>query len=341
MNDRDSCPADGRGEPRRVASRSRQWLLAALLTLIFATTLARETSVAEIVARLRAMPAGALLSALAWLALAGVVRALRLQLLLPRRMRLADAYAFNQIYNVVTATVPTGIGEALAAWIMRRALRVPLHLGLVALFVGRFLDLVVLLCLFLGILLGGRVRIGDGSWTVVPAAVGLLTMLLVLALVQLAGRARVAAALERAAMRVHLGSTARRRLHRGLLLLAESLRLLPHGRQALLLVLVTVVMQVISLGALHALLSGAKLTLSFAAATVCFVIYVLLRILPFQGIGGIGTTAAWWAIALSMLGVPTREAATVGAVLYVAFYALLILLCLLCLPLLLVRQRRR
>ena len=56
--------------------------------------------------------------------------------------------------------------------------------------------------------------------------------------------------------------------------------------------------------------------------------------LPLQGIAGIGTTAAWWAIALTMLGVPAHEAATVGAVLYVAFYVVMIALCVLCLPLL-------
>src|SRR5690349_13214491 len=106
----------------------RRWLVAALVTLLFAALVARETSVAEIGARLRALPLRALVWALLALALAGVPRALRLELLLPGKLTLADAYAFNQVYNVVTASIPSGLGEAAAAWLMRRALAVPLHL---------------------------------------------------------------------------------------------------------------------------------------------------------------------------------------------------------------------
>jgi hypothetical protein len=39
-----------------------------------------------------------------------------------------------------------------------------------------------------------------------------------------------------------------------------------------------------------------------------------------------------------MLGVPARDAATVGAVLYVAFYVVMLALSALCLPLLLTRR---
>lgn len=323
------------------ARRGRQWLVAALATLMFAALLARETSAAEIVARLRALPATALLGALASLALAGVARAVRLQLLLPSRLGLGDAYAFNQIYNVVTATVPTGLGEAASAWLMRRALRVPLHLGLVALFAGRFLDLVVLLALFLALVLGGGVELGSGSGAVVLAAAGLLALLTVVGLVHQLGRSRATALLVRTAERVGAATAVRRVARRALRLLAEALELIPDGRPALVLLVLTLVMQVVSLGALASLLSGAGHALGFAAITACFVTYVLLRMIPFQGIAGIGTTAAWWAIALSMLGVPAREAATLGAVLYVAFYALLLVLCALCLPLLLVRRSQR
>lgn len=309
------------------------------MTLVFAALLGRETSTSEIVARLRAVPLGALLWALLALAAAGVARALRLQALLPQRLALVDAYAFMQVYNVVTATVPTGLGEAASAWLMRRALNVPLHLGLVALFVGRFLDLLVLLGLFLGVVLGGFVPLGEGRGPVIAAAAGLLALLAAVALVHSIGRDRVAARLEALARGIVPDVGARRTVRRGLLLACESLRLLPQGGRALRLLFLTLVMQLVSLGALHALLGGAGLPVGFATALVCFVIYVLLRMLPFQGIAGIGTTAAWWAIALSMLGVPTREAATLGAVLYVAFYVLLVVLCVLCLPILLVRRQ--
>jgi len=323
----------------RRSRRARQWLVAVLVTLIFTSVIARETSAAEIVARLRAMPATALLWAVAWLALAGATRAVRLQLLVGRRLGFTDAYAFNQIYNVVSATVPTGLGEAASAWVMRRALKVPLHLGLVALFAGRFLDLVVLLCLFLGVVLGGTAPVASGDG-IVAAASGLCVALLAVAVLHVASRGRLAPSL-------HAWAAARRSRHgawgivgTGTALLAESLSLLPEGRKAAGVVVLTVATQLLSLAALHALLAGAQVALGYASAIVCFVIYILLRMLPLQGIAGIGTTAAWWAIALSMLGVEPTEAAAVGSVLYVAFYALLLALCLMCLPMLAFARRK-
>jgi hypothetical protein len=325
--------------PGARARRGLPWLWAALFAALFAALLGRETSLAEIVARLRALPASALLGALASLALANVARAVRLRLLLPGRMSLGNAWAFNQLYTVVAATVPTGLGEAAAAWLLRRALRVPLHLGLVALFVGRFLDLIVLLALFLGVLLAGSVRLGDDGGAVVASAAGLLAVLVTLALVHLGGRARVTAWLERVARDLRPDDVVRRALRRVLPLVVDALQMVPHGTAAAQLVLATVVMQVVSLGALGSLLAGSGIAFDFATVLACFVIYILLRMLPVQGLAGIGTTAAWWALALTMLGVPSHDAATVGAVLYVAFYALLLLLGVASLPLLL-RARR-
>ncbi|HEX2677732.1 MAG TPA: lysylphosphatidylglycerol synthase domain-containing protein, partial [Polyangiales bacterium] len=174
----------------------RRWLVAALVTLVFAALVARETSAAEIAARLRALSLATYLWALLALALAGVPRALRLQRLLPGKLSLADAYAFNQVYNVVTATIPSGLGEAASAWLMRRALAVPLHLGLVALVVTRVLDLMVLLGLFLLVVLGGLVPLGDGSGTVIAAAAALLTGLAGVAVLHALARERVAERLE-------------------------------------------------------------------------------------------------------------------------------------------------
>ena len=316
------------------AAARRRWLLAALVTLVFAALVGRETSSAEIVRRLHAMPPAALLWALLALALAGIPRAVRLRMLLPGQLALGEAYAFNQAYNVITATIPSGLGEAASAWLMRRALAVPVHLGLVALFVARFLDLIVLLGLFLLVVACGLVPLGDGGGTVVGAAAALLAGLAGLALVHVVGRDHVAARLESLAREIASDAAPRRAVRRALGLAAEALRLMPDGRRGLVLLGLTTAMQVLALLALLALLHGAGQRLDLAATLACFVIYVLLRMLPLQGIAGIGTTAAWWAIALTMLGVPAHEAATVGAVLYVAFYVVMIALCVLCLPLL-------
>lgn len=317
---------------RRIVT-ARRLAAATLVALAFALVLGRDTDLTEIARRLRELPPGALLVAYLWLALAGLVRAVRLRRLLATHVPVGRAYAFHQLYNVVTAVVPTGLGEAASAWLLRRALRVPLHLGLVALLVGRLLDLAVLLGLFLLVLLGGAVRITLGGDALVTAAAAMLTVLLLLAVAHATAGARFARRLDAWALQIHSDHPARRLLRRGLSLLGESLRLLPHGMQLWALVVLTLATQLLSLAALHALLGASGLELGYAEAIVCFVVYVLFRMLPLQGVGGIGTTAAWWAIALRALSVPAGEAATVGAVLYVAFTALLVLLCLTSIPL--------
>lgn len=318
---------------------TRRWVAAAIATVLFAAVLARATSTAEIARRLQAIPLAALLWALAALAMAGVPRALRLGMLLPGKLTLGEAYAFNQVYNAMTATIPSGLGEAASAWLMRRSLAVPLHLGLVALLVARFLDLIVLLALFLLVVVCGLVPLGDGGRAVVSAAAALLGSLIAVAVVYVVGRGRVTSWMESAARAITSDAPLRRGARRVLSLAAEASRLIPDGRCALLLLGLTAVMQVLALFALLALLDGAGVRFNLAATLACFVIYVLLRMLPLQGIAGIGTTAAWWAIALSILGVPAHEAATVGAVLYVAFYMVMLLLCVLSLPLLCTRRR--
>lgn len=326
---------DVAAQSARRATLLRRLIAATLVAAAFAALLARDTGFAEIAQRLRTLSGATLLAAAFWLAAAGFLRALRMRMLLPHAIGVGQAYAFHQVYNVVTALVPTGIGEAASAWLLRRSLRVPLHHGLVALLVGRLLDLFVLLLLFLVVVLGGGATLATGADVLLPGATVVAAGLVALGVAHVATGGRLAAQLERWAAEIHAQGRARTLLRRALGVGAESLRLLPHGGRLVPLVGLTAVMQLVSLGALHALANGAAVPLSYAQAVVCFVVYVLLRMLPVQGIGGIGTTAAWWALALRALGVAHDESVTVGAVLYVAFTVLLVVLCLTALPFLL------
>ena len=315
----------------RRAGSAHRWLAATLVAAVFAALLARDARLDEIVLRLRGLSP-------ATLAAAGFLRALRMRLLLTRGIGVGQAYAFHQVYNVVTAVVPAGVGEAASAWLLRRTLRVPLHHGLVALVVGRLLDLFVLLLLFLVVVLGGGAALAVGGDALLPGAALVAAGLAALGVAHVVTGGRLALVLERWATAVHAQGRARTLLRRALGVGAESLRLLPHRARLAGLVGLTAVLQLVSLGALHALANGAGLSLTYAQSVACFVVYVLLRMLPVQGIGGIGTTAAWWALALGALGVAADEAAVVGAVLYVAFLVLLVALCVTSLPLLAFRR---
>jgi uncharacterized protein (TIRG00374 family) len=313
---------------RRRGSRTVGWVAAAAASLLSVAILLRSTSPQEILSRLADLSPQALLVALVWMVLAGVLRGQRLRLLLPGRPSLRTSYAVAQIYLLITASVPVGVGEVVAAWLMRRGIDVPIHEGFAAFLVARLFDVLVLLVLFVAIVGGGFVRLDLRVVQAAWVAAAMLAGLVVLGALHLRAPEWLPALLEDRADRVGQESRGRKALQVILRNISQGLRRLPHGRAAGVIVLLTLGIQLLSFQALHILLRAAGVPASYASAIFAFAVYVLLRLLPFQGIGGIGTAAAWWAIAVSFVGVRTSDAVPIGATLYVGFYALLVLLCL-------------
>jgi len=316
------------GSSARRRGRTVGWLSAAAASLLSLAILLRSASPHEILARLGELSPRALLVALVWMVLAGVLRGQRLRLLLPGRPSLRTSYAVAQIYLLITASVPVGVGEVVAAWLMRRGIDVPIHEGFAAFLVARVFDVLVLLVLFVAIVGGGFVRLDPRAVQAAWAAAAILAGLVAVGALHLRAPEWLPALLEDRAGRVGGESRGRKALQLVLRSVARGLRRVPHGRAAAVIVLLTLGTQLLSFQALHILLRDAGVPASYASAIFAFAVYVLLRLLPFQGIGGIGTAAAWWAIAVSFLGVPAPDAVAIGAALYVGFYALLVLLCL-------------
>jgi hypothetical protein len=318
-----------RGAPRRAA----RWAVAVAASLVCAALVLRGASPTEIAARLAALPPRAAASAVGWLALSGAFRARRLQKLLPPGPTLRQSYALHQIHNLVTAVAPPGAGELAAAWLIRRVAGLSLPATATALLLGRALDLGALLALFVAVLATRQVELVAGAPALGTAAAALAFGLTALGAAHVAFPERLPGWLDALARRIESSARPRAAVQRALASGAAALRALPRGAGVISLLLLTLATQLTSLRALEVLLDGAGVPATLAYATAAFVVYVLLRLLPVQGIAGVGTSAAWWAVALGLLGVQAEEAAAVGALLYVAFLAILVLLCLTALPL--------
>ena len=61
-------------------------------------------------------------------------------------------------------------------------------------------------------------------------------------------------------------------------------------------------------------------------AAYCFGVYAVFQMVPVQGIAGIGTQAAWWALAINAAGYQGSDSIALGIVLHGTFYIFIALL---------------
>jgi uncharacterized protein (TIRG00374 family) len=328
------------GDERQRVAQSRttrnvlRWSVAVGVSTLFVVLLVRRAGMRDIADGVARLPLRAMLVAFGWLVLAGWFRAARLRMLLPELPSLGQSYALNQISNLITAAVPAGVGEVASAWVFRRLADVSVERGAIALFVGRALDLAVVVALFLLALASGHVHLGTHAGRPALAATVILLALVAVGWSHVRSPEQLPATLDRFAGKVRADGRVRRVLHVVLRRVSDALRTLPRGRGVLTLLFLTLCTQLAALAALDVLLSAIGVEIGYAGAAAAFLLYALLRMLPVQGVAGVGTHAAWWAISLSLLQVPADAAIAAGAALYVAFMLALVALCATALPLL-------
>jgi len=319
----------------------RRWLGAILISGAFAAVLLTIAPPELIVDYFRNLRPRTLVGPFLWLVLGGLLRAERLRILLTSRPPLGKLYALTQLDKLVGAALPGGLSEAVSAWAMRSVLNTPIHLGLMALLVGRVFDVFVLLSLALFVVGSGLVALEAYSSLLQGSAIVLLSAIVALGYVHLRSPRLLATLLNRFAAMQRSPSRTGNVLRRALELVSEAIDRLPSDRRIVPIIALTLGMHFTNVQAVRILLAGEGLDFGFPAGIAIFVTFVLLRMLPVQGLGGIGTTAAWWAIALAALGVPAQQAIVVGTVLFIAFYVLLSCLCLTALPFFWLGRRSR
>ena len=154
----------------RPPAEIRRWLAALAASATFAAALISLGVLDDVPRLLRRLPLQAIALAFGWLVVAGVLRAVRLRLMLPSRPSLAHAYAINQVYNLGTAVIPTGFGEVFGVWLLGRRLAVPVGSAAAVLVITRVLDITILLIMFLAASAAGAVAAGSAQRALVAIA---------------------------------------------------------------------------------------------------------------------------------------------------------------------------
>ena len=71
---------------------------------------------------------------------------------------------------------------------------------------------------------------------------------------------------------------------------------------------------------LHLVLQAFGIEFTLIQSAYCYGVYAIFQVVPVQGIAGIGTQAAWWAIALKAAGYHSSDVIALGFILYGIFY---------------------
>ncbi len=88
----------------------------------------------------------------------------------------------------------------------------------------------------------------------------------------------------------------------------------------------SVVMMVVGVISIHLVLNSLGINFTIVQSAYCYGVYMVFQIVPVQGVAGIGTQAAWWALALNASGYEAPDAIAMGFVLYSVFYIIVALI---------------
>lgn len=289
----------------------RQLLLAGVVSVALLAILLWRLDVAKFTTLIRAADPSLLALGAGLLFIANIFRALRFRQLDPHRQPLLQWWILTQIYNLMTSSLPGGAGEAVTAVLLRRTTRSDLLESLQVLIITRVMDLAALT----GLMLAAAVVV-PGLATSHVGAVALLVGggLFALALaILIPGVQRVCFALVRGLYprRFWLAGTVHGILDR----LSDGAH---YGGplNALGVAVNTLLVQGLAAAATYCMVLGLGARLGFWESTFCFGIFILFQLVPVQGIAGLGTQDASWALALQAAGYHGSDPIALGFLLH-------------------------
>ena len=249
-----------------------------------------------------------------FLVLANLVRTIRFRVMDEHGHSLGRWWFMNQNYNLMTATLPGGVGEVATAWILKRYCSFPFLHAVRILFITRIMDLLFfsLLMLLAVLQLGHTILFYEAAITVAVALMGVSGLALI-------------PPLERLVLRFiyrclpgnsGLVGKIREKLQ-SLVRASSTLHYLKNLAGALGLSALVIVAAALSA---HYVLLSLGTGFSWQQSFYCFTIYALFQLVPIQGIAGIGTQAAWWALSLRVAGYNGTDYGEMGFFLHGSFY---------------------
>lgn len=306
--------------PRSKASIGLRIVTATCISLVFIYLFATHLHLAQLATMLGRIDSGWLIAGILVLGAANLIRSDRFKLLDGRRHGLGYWWVTTQIYNLTTSTLPGGLGEIATAYLFRRSSFVGWAGAFRLLVIARLIDLATLLSIFVG-----AMWVLGLAWTSPSGIVscGVSAALVLVALVLLLPRTQTAA-LFLVARLMPTRFSMLRRMRATVESLVETAKEVDRGG-GLRVVLWSAGMGVLSASVVTVLLNGFGQRLGLLQSFAAYGLYVVLQLIPLQGIAGVGTQSARWTIALVVVGVPAQQAGIDGVALYVCLYGIVAL----------------
>lgn len=254
-----------------------------------------------------------------FLLLANIARGLRFFTLDHMGNKLSHWIIINKIYNFATATLPGGVGEAVTAYLLKRVSLFNMLSAFRILILSRIMDLAAIsgFLFFIAVLIDGNVYYRETSIWIS----GILLFFAIIAILP---------STEDYVLQLTQKVSAKNRLIR---LLHEKLGSLKEinaervkGNSFWITLFQSLLVTVALAVSIHFVLLSFGTEFSLIQSFYCSGLLVIFQMVPIQGIAGIGTQPARWAIALKAAGYKSHDAVALGFVLHGTFYLFIALM---------------
>jgi len=245
---------------------------------------------------------------------ANVVRAKRFQIIDSQDLALTQWWIISQIYNMFTAMLPGGSGEALTAYMLKKAAFYKFGGAVRILFLTRIMDAASLAIIFLlsssfisGIVLFRKTSI------VLALTIFFLSLLLLLPRTE----HFLIAILERIFSRDN-------KIGKFIFSQTDNFKninsMKKYKRSYVKELFFSLVIILGAALSVYYVLHAFKVKFNLIQSFYCFGIYAFFQMVPVHGVAGIGTQAAYWSLALSSAGYSNNNCLALGVALHATFY---------------------
>lgn len=245
--------------------------------------------------------------------LGNIVRTFRFFKLDHMNKKLTHWWYISAFYNFITATLPGGSGEAATAYALKRFSKFNILGALRILLLSRLLDIFALSALFFisSIMIRSDAYYREAAMWLSGALFLVSSFTLLRSSEQFVMRL-----LQKLPFRSTLMMKVREKLSE-LIKISEEQR---NNSSLRITLFQSILMWIGAILLMHLVLRAFGIDFTLIQSAYCFGVYAIFQIVPIQGIAGIGTQAAWFALALTAAGYRNQDAIALGFVLHGTFY---------------------
>ncbi len=233
--------------------------------------------------------------------------------------KLTHWWNITGFYNIITATLPGGAGEAATVYVLKRFSKFNMLSAFRILLLSRVMDLFALSALFFvsALFIGNLISYRE---TALWFSGGLL--LLSSAALLRSSEQLILKLMQKLPVRGNLVQRIKEKISELIKITEEQ-----HNKNAVgLMVVHSVIMMGTGVVSIHLVLISFGIDFTPLQSAYCYGIYMIFQIVPIQGFAGIGTQAAWWALALNAAGYSGSDAIALGMVLHGTFYVFIVII---------------